>query len=627
MKNILFLLILSLFALSLSAQTCKKEFSKYPSLTENGWSIRIEPQIDLYGCKVVKVFDTLLKENAQGIMDAVDENPELMQEVLKLYKRREFVKLMNKNSVAKELVDSNAANPLFLKNLNYLIQKRYNSANRKKISNDFTYLNYYILPSVNAKTTKELKKYYYTLKKLNLNELKAFTFVYGTIGDSYDFSLLVENFSTLKKKLTPKQLNLIVQYPKFIAYFLYPSKEEMGIEGNDKYIHKKQQQYQKMIISFYKSMYKHNIGQDSESSNIVALLTLEEIQPYVVSHPQNYYEIEKLLLDLSKQDFINQLWAQIEKQCNKKKKEEIFAIFGDNNLNSLLKLKKSENDLYKNLLYSSSNQKSIFSLFYIANVYAKFTPNKWQIFKDLLYTLPTPSYDIYVNSFVLKELDNMGYFDKIIRSREYNKFVENDEDVANGKSTIKYKYILLTSYPSDQDPSAFQYIGSKELSMAQDNLEKLYGLPINELETHNFTTFEKSMSYLNKADWALTGLSIAAAPFTGGTSLLYIAGKTAAKQTGKIAAKKGMMWYAKKLSIKLANKSIKFARAGRKTFYKTIGEKNTRAFGKGLDKIANMSDNVDDAFSFATVAAGATTAYFIMPSKIQAKDICQEGDR
>jgi len=624
-KNILFLLILSLFSLSLSAQTCKKEFSKYPSLTENGWSIRIEPQIDLYGCKVVKVFDTLLKENAQGIMDAVDENPELMQEVLKLYKRREFVKLMNKNSVAKELIDSNADNPLFLKNLNYLIQKRYNSANRKKISNDFTYLNYYILPSVNAKTTKELKKYYHDLKKLNLNELKAFTFVYGTIGDSYDFSLLIENFVTLKKKLTPKQLNLIVQYPKFIAYFLYPSKEEMGIEGNDKYIHKKQQQYQKMIISFYKSMYKHNITQDSKSSNVVALLTLEEIQPYVVSHPQNYYEIEKLLVVLSKQDFVNQLWAQIENQCNKKKKEEFFAIFGDNNLNSLLKFKKSENDLYRNLLSSSSSQKSIFSLFYIANVYAKFTPKKWQIFKDLLYTLPTPSYDIYVNSFVLKELDKMGYFDKVIRSREYNKFVENDEDVANGKSTIKYKYILLTSYPSDQDPSVFQYIGSKELSMAQDNLDKLYELSINELETHNFTTFEKSMSYLNKADCALTGVAIIAAPFTGGLSLGYIALETAGKQAGKTVAKKGIVFYAKKISIKLANKSIKYARKIRKPIFNTFGEKSTRVFGKSLNKLDDM--NIVDNFQLGTVAAGATAAYFVMPSKMQAKDICQKGDK
>ena len=623
MKNILFILILLAFSISLSAQTCKKEFSKYPLLTENGWSIRIESQIDLYGCKVVKVFDTLLKENAQGIMDAVDENPQLMREVVKLYKHREFVKLMNTNSVTKELVDSNADNPLFLKNLNYLIQKNYNSANRKKISSDLTYLNYYIFSSINAKTTDELKKYHHALKKLSLDELKAFAFIYGTIGDSYDFSLLLENFSTLKKKLTPKQLNLIIQYPQYIAYFLYPSQEEMGIKGDDKFIHKKQQQYQKMIVSFYQSMYKHNITQDSEASNNIALLTLEEIQPYVVSYPQKYYEIEKLLVVLSKQNFLNQLWAQIENRCNKDKKKKVFAIFGDSNLNNLLKLKKDENDLYKHLLYSSSEEKSISSLFYVSNVYAKFTSIKWHIFKDLLYTLPTPSYDIYMNSFVLKELDNIGYFDKVIRSKEYNRFVENDEDVANGKSTAKYRYILLTSYPSDQDSSAFQYIGANRFFIAQNNLDKLYRLSIDELETHNFTTFEKSMSYLNKADWALTGAAVVAAPFTGGTSLLYIVGKTATKQTGKIAAKKGMMWYAKKISIKLANKSIKFARVGRKSLYKTIGEKNTRAFGKGLSKLDDMKDN----FTFGTVAAGTVAAYFIMPSKIQAKDICQEGDR
>jgi len=597
----------------LFAEICKKEFSKYPELIKDGWSIRIEPQIDLYGCKVIKIFNLLVKKEAVGIMDAIDEQPEIMQNVLKLFKHREFVKLMNTNKTARNLIDLNSGNPKFLKNLNYLIQYKYNSAKGKKVSKDISYLNYYILPSIHAKNSKELKKYYHALKKLNLEELKIFTLVYATIGDSYDFTLLIENFSTLKNKLTKKELNLIIQYPKYIVYFLYPSKEEMGINKDKKYIHKKQKQYQEIIISFYKSLYRHNKSSvNAENANYYALFTLEEIQPYMVAYPHNYYELGKLLQTLVKQNLIDDLWKKVDNSCNKKNKGEVFAIFGDNNLKNLLKIKDDENDLYKDLMHSSSNQKNIASIFYISNVYAKFTPLKWSIFRNLLYTLPTPSQDFYMNSFVLKNLDNMHYFDNVTKKDDYNIIVKKDSDVQNGISTVKYKYILLTSYPSDEDPSVFQYIGSNNLDSAKENLAKLYKLPIDELESHNFTDFEKSMAFINKADWALTGVAVIAAPFTGGVSLSYIA----VKQTGKIAAKKGMKYYAKKLSVKLVNKSIRFARHGRKSLFKNLGEKNTRVFGKGLDKVDNIKEN----FIFGAGAVG----YFAMPTNIEAKDICQK---
>jgi hypothetical protein len=622
------LLIFLLIITTLIANDCKREFKKYPELTQNGWSIRVSSQIDIYGCRVIPIFDLLVKLDAIEIMDAVEDNPSLMKEIIKLFKHKELLKAMYKNEEIKSLVVSNFGNKQFLINLNYLIKSKYNSAHRKKLLADSIYINYYILPSLNAKNTKELKKYFFLLKKLDLDELGVFSFVYGTLADQYSFLSLVNSFSNIKDKLSKKEMKLIIQYPEYIAYFLYPSKDEMHISGSSKIIKRKQQEYQNLMLSLYNDVYKYYLYKlDATRANEIALSTMENIHLYMVKNYNDYYNIKDLMKLLIKQGFIEDLWNQTNGTCLKKKVEEVFAVFGDGNLKNLLKLKSNENDLYRSLIYTNSQYKNISSLFYISNVYEKFNYQQWSIFKSLLYNFSVSNNDIYINSFVLKHLDKMKYFNKILQTYDWDRFVENDSDVLYGTSTKKYKYILLTSYPKDTDPSVFQYIGANRIENAKANLDKLYNISISDLETHNFTTFEKSMAGLNKIDWALTGAAIIAAPFTGGASLGYIALKTGAKQTGKFAVKKGMKYSAKRLgkkliiqSKRLGNKVIKGARIVRQKAYKTFGKNSTNNFGKAINGAEGKVDN----FIFGATIATGVAGFFAMPNNLEAKSMCGE---
>ena len=624
MKKKLFLLSSILLATQLYGNGCEREFSKYPELKKDGWSIRVDTQIDLYGCKVVPIFHLLVDIDAIEIMDAVDENPSMMRDIIKVFEHKEILEIIYSNLSLKELVIGNLTNPLFLQNFNYLIDYNYNSAHRKKILTNPIYFNHYLFPAINAKNRTELKKDFNALKRLDIQELKFFSFLYSIIGSEYSFSLLVENFTTLKDKFSKYQLEKIISYPKYIAYFLYPSKEELEFFGSSKELYRKQQKYQELSISLYKNLYKYFVVKlGSKDANELALVTLENIYPYIIKNHNQYYEIDKLFQLLVKNGFIENLWNELNNNmCNKQSQQEIFALFGDNNIKNLLSFQENENDIYKHLLYSSSKEKNIQSIFYMANVYAKFDKKRWKVFKDLLITLPTPTKDIYQNSFVLKELDKMGYFKKIVKYSNYNYFIEKDEDVSSGTSSKKYKFILLTSYPSDNDPSVFDFIGANQIVQAEKNLDILYNKSIDELETHNFTAFEKSMAFLNKADWVLTGASIGLAPFTGGMSLSYLATKTVGKQTGKYAVKKGLKYYSKKIfrgTMKLANKSIRHIRVARGTVFKSFGEKSSRNFGIHLDRSSSHLDNIMIGMTLGALGA----SYFVIPRSIEAKDICK----
>jgi len=180
---------------------------------------------------------------------------------------------------------------------------------------------------------------------------------------------------------------------------------------------------------------------------------------------------------------------------------------------------------------------------------------------------------------------------------------------------------LFTSYPSDNDYSAYQYVINGKSKDANELLKVLYNKTIDDLENHNFTAFEKNTATLDKVEWALTGVAIVAAPFTGGTSLAYIALRKAATT----AAKKGIKFYAKKLAMqsrKLLKKGIYRTRKIRSKVYQGMGKQNVQRLGKGLE-------NADDAFTtaFTTFNIGAKVGgmlFLSLPSDLEAKQICEE---
>jgi len=642
----IYLLIMLLSSL-LSAWNCG--YNKYPLLQKDGWNIRIDEQAEIYGCSVIPLYDYLVKNDAIKLMDVMDENPQITEYILKLFSNKSILKILNQNKLIKELIFSNDTNNgLFFKNFSYLIEKKYNSAITKQINMNPIYLNYYILPSIVAKNSKELYKYYNSLKRLNLQELKLFSSVYGVLGNDYRFSDLLQNFSRLKKRLSSHQLEQLVFYPQFIAYFLYPSKEDMNFNGDEKTFRKKQKEFQELTISIYKSVYQYyrtrsgnvqaNISGNVQA-NIYALLTVKEIFPYTVENYNNYYEIGKLFDLLVKQGFIANLWGQIGDKCKKTTRENLFAVFTENNLINLLTLKAQENDLYKQIIYYSS-KKEIQIPIYVANSYTKLNAKEWKVFKDLILHL---NGTMYKNVWRVGQLDSIGYFSAINQMQDYNQFIIKDDDVDKGKSTSKYKFILLTSYPSDYDLNVITYLDNGNIKQAKENLTKLYRISKNDLETHNFTTFEKGMAMANTADNVITVVAILAAIPTLGASLgaeaaykvsmegLKYGGKRLVKYEGKQVGKRFVKYEGKQVGKSINEKGIqsyeekimyrstKSVRIPKSRIFKKFGNRNAKNFERDID---NLNDTISSLKFGAKIGAGVA-GYFMIPQNLQAKNICQ----
>ena len=604
---------LSLFIV-VFASDCKHVYTQYPILTEDGWSFRIDDKTDKFGCEIIPLYDSLRKSNSIELMDAMDDNLKITEEVTKLFKHKKILGLMTKNKVVKDILLDNAQNLRLLQNINFLFDKYLNYAIKEKIVENPAYMNYFILPSANAQDIKELDKLYRRLKKLSTEGIDIFSFMYSVIGEDYKFTYLMENFFSLKKKLSKDQLEQIAQYPENLAYFLYPSKEEMKIYGTKDEIHYQQKQFQELMITIYKNIYSYYQYKSDVDENVMALLTMQYVYPYIVEN-RNYYELGKLFETLVQKGFIGQLWEKAGNICEKRTVKDIFAIFGDDNLNNILRLQKNENSLYHQLLNWNSDYKSIFSFFYVVNVYKKFDSKKWNVFKNLLYTL---THEPYENVLVMKGLDEIDYFNQIVRYSDYDRYVRKNDDDLNGKSTLKYKFILFTSYPSDNDNSVYQQIVGGQNSEAKKTLNELYGVSVEELEAHDFTTFERNMKMVDNIDTALMVAALAAAPFTAGMSLSYVA----VKQAGKTAAKKGIKYYAKKLALKsrkLLNKGIYKARKVRKSLNNPLYK------NKMESSLGNILKNQDDKFSTFTIGAMVGGMLFLaVPNDLEAKQICTE---
>jgi len=609
---ILFIVWFILFT-DINASDCEKEYRQFPTLLQDGWTLRINDKVEKFGCDIIPIYGYATQYNAIELLDMIDDNPETIPEIIKLFKNKQVLFLLAQNPNVKNIMIENTKNQIFLKNINYLFKRHLNYTLKQKIKNNPIYLNYFILSSANAKDREQADEIYKKLKKFSLDRLEAISFVLGAIGDKYKFEYLLENFITLKKQLSKKQFQQIIQYPEHLAYFLYPSKEDMDIEGSSKDIYTKQKEFQKLIISIYKNLYKYykykNIDQ-----NIISLSTIQYLYPYIVQN-QNYKELRGLFKHLIDNDFIDLLWKTAGGDiCNHKKIEELFAVFGHGSLTNISRLKKDKNDLYHKLLKSQTPNKNLFLFVYVSNFYNDFSYKQWKIFEDMIYTLPS---DVYHNIWVLKQLEGFGYFQNIIRYSDYKEYVKVNEDDINGKSTPKYKFIVFTSYPSDNDLSIYELIHRGYFSDAKNNLVSLYKSSIDELETHNFTQYEKAMAIVDTIDNTLTAGAFILAPFTGGVSLSYVA----IKQSAKIGTKKGIKYYSKKLALKsrkLLNKSIYKARKFRKVIRKPLSNRyqNTTA--------EHMINRADELFSPLVIGATIGGALFFIPKNLEAKQICKE---
>lgn len=594
-------------------KTCKKEYNLHKDII-SPYMIRIKESISSEGCDVIPVYSAIIKSKNFDILDELEENPKLLKQLKKLSSINSNLSvLLFKNETIKKIVLTNSLNEKFLENFTYLTKKRLQKSLIRKIEKDNNHLNYFLLASLYAKDKKESLKLYSKIKSsVSIELMPSFSLVLSSIGEEYEFSELLENFSILTKELSTDAVKTLAKYPQYFVYFLYPSESSlnMGIISSDK-LKEVQKSIQKEVTYIYKKMFNKYRYKKGINQIEYALLTIENIYPYLLDNPTlNYYRFTLLFQKLIDNGYILSLF-QGDKCSNTT--QENFAVFGQGNINKAIGLLKNEKQFSQKLFYNFKDQNySINSFFYVANAYGNLNKKEWEIFKELLETLPYQ----YDNKIVfLQRIEQSGYFRNIVERKDYKEYIDSEY----GQNNPKYKYILLTPYPSQVDRTLFNAVLETDINnnLLQKSLVDLIAKNRDELETHEFIKMERFFGNVDKLETVATVASIGLVPFTGGASLSYVAIAVAKKATKEVG-KKGFKYLRRKIALqsrKLINKSIRKARVVRKSIDNKIGVSNRNKIGK-------TADSIDTALSIVAIVGSASI--FFDSNSLKTKQICQE---
>lgn len=483
---------------------------------------------------------TFFKEsNNIKFLKTLEQTPLLIKPISALLENKKLLITLFNIPEVQKIIHDKKQNQSFFENFSYISKKELGKKELKEIEKDKNYLNYVLLASMHVTHKHEARKLYKKLKKsISIELISSFTLVLSSINENYKLTYLIDNFKLLQYQLSTEAIKELSEYPEYFAYFLYPSKKELNVEdiSNSKF-YQIQQNIGQKVIFLYKEIFKKYRYQVNINQVEYALLTIENIYPYLLEqYDTNIDEFEALFSILIEKDYILSLFQ--ESKYSQTTIQERFAVFGSNNINNMISFMDKQSTFSSNLLNKlDSSTNSLMAFFYVANAHKNISSKEWIIFKELTSTLPL---SIEENLFFIQKIEQSGYFRNIVHQYDFDDFIENSE---HSNENPKYKYILLTPYPSQRDMTLYEKVLTTNISkkQLQQNLVSLISKNKEELEKHEFIMIEKVFGNLNRLDTAITVTSIALVPFTGGISLGAIATKMATKAVGIHGFKKEIL--------------------------------------------------------------------------------------
>ena len=500
----------------------------------------------------ITAIKTFFENKHEKFLKILEKEPILTKPISFLISNKKLLSTLFQNPEAQNIIYDKNKNKIFFENFNYILKKELGRKELKEIERDKNYLNYAILGSIYANNKSKALKLYKKLKNsISIELIPSFTLVLNSINQEYNINDLIKNFQLLQYELSTEAIDELAKYPEFFAYFLYPSKKELNIEdiSNSK-LYQIQQDIEKRVIFLYKEIFQYYRYKADVNQMEYALLTIENIYPYLLeAYNTNRDEFESLFSILIEKDYISSLFSRTK--CFQIKVKERFAIFGSNNINNMINFIEKESDFNSKIINELDNSiNSLMAFFYIANAHKNLSPKEWKIFKELILTLPL---SVKEKTFFVQKIEQSGYFRNIIQKDNFDDFIRNKD---YGDGNPKYKFILLTPYPSQKDMTLYEKVLKTNISKQalQQSLVTLISKDKQELEKHEFIMIEKVFGNLNRLDNALTVTSIVLIPFTGGTSLSIIATKIASKAIGAKEFKKNILVKVSKHIDKIATK-------------------------------------------------------------------------
>lgn len=574
--------------------SCQNEFTIYGEIVSK-YKVRMEDLIASVGCEVIPIYASIIESDRIDLLDKIEENSDTIKKILKI--DTTFTQLIFKNLAFQEFFLNQKISDKFLDNFNYIVKEKIRKRDIAKIKKDFNYINYILLSASYASNKQEAIAFYNRLRKnVSVDIIASFGIVINGINENYSFDELVDNFYTLSLELSSKEINNIALRPQYFAYFLTPKEENISSYQISN--------IQSRVIYLYKKIFQKYQYEKSLNQRDYALLTIENIYPYLLEIKEvSNRDFEKLFKLLVEKNYIISLFKN--GKCSPNTKDN-FALFGNRNIDLAIKLMKDKSDFFYELSSDLSKiDNGIMPLFYVASLHGKLNKKQWSIFEKLLNELP---YEKQINIALIQKVEAVDYFDNIILQQDYNQIVNSEYTPQKPKSP-KYLNVLLTNYPRQTDVSlADRVLYDKDMNkrILKLSLNDLISKDIEALENHKFTKLERYLANLDTLDNTLTVASLVSAPFTGGISLSYLA----IKQAGKMATKRG----AKYLAKKILNKGIRKVRVVRKGIDNKIGVQGRNMIRKSIKALKKvekeLSKYIEDSL--------------LLSSNIKIKDICEE---
>ncbi len=600
------------------ANICPVEYEIYEK-TITDYLIRMEEDINTYGCKVIPVYSAIIESEKFEMLDTIENNYKLLLHLQKLFfVNKEISNLIFKNENMKTLILENSVNELFLKNFTYISQKELHKKEVRQIEKNSEYLNYIILASFYGKDEKNARRLYKKLKSsISIELIPSFTLVLASISDKYSPIDLLENFAILERSLSLDAIKVLTRYPQYFAYFLYPSREDLNIDNISKGNLKKiQKDIQKKVIYFYSTMYEKYRYHNTVDHLDYTLLSIDHIYPYLLDqYTVPYDDFTKLFHVLIEKGYILSLFEQ--DKCSPTSGDN-FTIFGQGNMQNAIKLIRKDNAFCKTF-YNECEKKtySVKLFFLIANLYSRLNAEEWIIMKNLLENLP----DTYTRKVLfMKKLEEIGYFRNIVNYDDYQSVIYDEK---SGKEYPKYIYILVTSYPKKDDiQNIFIYamdtnIEQKDL---KNSLNHMMSMDKDTLEEHEFTGTERFETMFvildigsDVLDVAIVAFSIASSAPSGGSSIVVGAEALVIKKAIIATMKK----FGRKALIKYSKSKVSTSMLKNIKGYAVQNFSRTKV-KNGIKKGDKISDKVD------LVLAGSYMYLYFNPTNLESKIICEE---
>ena len=283
----------------------------------------------------------------------------------------------------------------------------------------------------------------------------------------------------------------------------------------------------------------------------------------------------------------------------------------------------AEGDLRRYIDTVKETNHYVYSMAFLPHIFDKLSSQQKHVFNDLLFNLNKKS-SSYNGLLIASLYNKTGYFDWLEKSHDAFDTVIHNNDVHLGKSAPKYKYVFITSYPTDNSGSILNSFDGEQISNSA--LNHLLNMDIAELSEHNFTSSEKNWALaenvIDTADWAITAASIASIPFTAGAS---------ASVTFMMLARKGAIAAAKKTMKTLGRRTLKSTLRLAGKYGRKAAMRELKKTAGGIYKAYEVYDLVDSTLDLASKNGkdkpkAMALAHFLANSAdaVEQKDLCDE---